>query len=333
LFRFDELYLVLVDRDRRVLDFRLHERERRRMPAMVRPIDAGLFGWLAARAEPLVVKDWRDAPPELVQRVDAAAIPVGSLLAVPLVNDGIVLGLLCVRHTQPGIYGDADLNLIRQLGEQVAGALADARAFEDLETYRRDLEERVAERTTELEKASVEKERLITMLRERSLLLERESQEDVLTGIANRRCFVQRLAAEIEVSLAVGQPLSVAIVDLDNFKVVNDQLGHPVGDRALRQTAAVMRRNCRSSDLVARIGGEEFALILPGMNREDAARFCESLRAAVATHDWREIDAALAITVSVGVAQWDGTSEIDELVHHADTQLYRAKRAGRNQVA
>jgi diguanylate cyclase (GGDEF)-like protein len=131
----------------------------------------------------------------------------------------------------------------------------------------------------------------------------------------------------------VGAPLSIAIVDLDHFKVVNDELGHPVGDHALRQTAAVMRRNCRPNDLVARIGGEEFALILPGLDRADAAQFCESLRAGVANHDWREIDAALAITVSVGVAQWDGTSEIDELVHIADTQLYRAKRAGRNQVA
>jgi len=333
LFRFDEFYLVLVDRDRRVLDFRVHERCRVRMGPRLRPIDAGLFGWLAARAEPLVVKDWRDTPAELVQRMDADEIPAGSLLAVPLVNDGIVLGLLSVRHTQPGVYGDADLNLIRQLGEHVAGALADARAFEDLETYRRRLEERVVERTTELEKASLEKERLIAALRERSLLLERESQEDALTGIANRRCFVQRLAAEIEVSLAVGAPLSIAIVDLDHFKVVNDELGHPVGDHALRQTAVVMRRNCRPNDLVARIGGEEFALILPGLDRVDAAHFCESLRAGVANHDWREIDAGLAITVSVGVAQWDGTSEIDELVHIADTQLYRAKRAGRNQVA
>jgi diguanylate cyclase (GGDEF)-like protein len=333
LFRFDQLYVVLVDRERRILDFRLHERLRERMPPSTHPIDAGLFGWLASRAEPLVVKDWRDAPPELRQRFTDSDPPTGSMLAVPLVNDGIVLGLLCVQHTQPGIYADGDLNLIRQLGEQVAGALADARAFEDLERYRQHLEERVAERTTELERASAEKERLITMLRERSLLLERETQEDALTGIANRRCFLQRLAAEIDVALAVGQPLSIAIVDLDHFKVVNDELGHAVGDRTLRQIAALMRRTCRQSDLVARIGGEEFALILPGMTRQDAAHFCESLRAGIAAHDWRDLVGALSISVSVGVAQWDGTAEIDELVHGADTQLYRAKRAGRNQVA
>jgi diguanylate cyclase (GGDEF)-like protein len=333
LFRFDELYLVLVDRERRVLDIRVHERDGVRLAARVKPIDAGLFGWIVARAEPLLVGDWRDATPELVQRAEVTDKPTGSLLAVPLVNDGIVLGLLSVQHTKPGIYARADLHLMRQLGAHVAGALADARAFEDLEDYRRDLEKRVAERTIELEKASTEKERLITMLRERSQRLERESQEDVLTGVSNRRAFMQRLASELEVSLAVGQPLSIAIADLDHFKAVNDELGHPVGDRALKHCAAIMRRGCRASDLISRIGGEEFAVILPGLTRNDAIAFCETLRASVAGYEWSEIHPDLAITISIGLAQWDGSAELEELVHAADTQLYRAKRAGRNQVA
>ena len=333
LFRFDELHLVLVDRERRQLDVRVHERREVRMPARIRPIDSGLFGWLVARAEPLLVQDWRDAPPELIRRAEEPGKATGSLLAVPLINDGIVLGLLSVQHMRAGVYAPADLHLMRQLGEQAAGALADARVFEDLENYRRHLEERVAERTGELEKANIEKERQIAMLRERSLRLERETQEDALTGVANRRCFMQRLAAEIDVALAVGRPLSVAIADLDHFKVVNDELGHPVGDMALRQCAGLMRRTCQPSDVVARIGGEEFALILPGMTRADAVVFCDALRSAVAGHDWPAIHPELAITVSIGVAQWDGSAELDELVHTADAQLYRAKRAGRNQVA
>ena len=333
LFRFDELYLVLVDRERRLLDIRLHERHEVRLPSRQKPLESGLFGWLVARAKPLLVKDWQQVPPELSARAEATQKATGSLLAMPLVNDGIVLGLLCVQHTQTGIYAPADMHLMRQLGEQVAGALADARAFEDLENYRRHLEERVTERTVELEKASAEKERLIAVLRERSLLLERESQEDALTGVANRRCFMQRLAAEIEVALAVGQPLTVAIADLDHFKSVNDELGHPVGDRALRQSAALMRRSCSHTDLVARVGGEEFALILPGMTRADALVFCDTLRENVAGYDWQTIHRDLNITISIGVAQWDGSAELDELVHTADAQLYRAKRAGRNQVA
>jgi diguanylate cyclase (GGDEF)-like protein len=333
LFRFDEFHLVLVDRERRQLDIRLHERQQVRLPARHKPIESGLFGWLVARAESLLVQDWRDASPELAQRADATEKVSGSLLATPLINDGIVLGLLSVQHTQPGVYATADLNLIRQLGEQVAGALADARAFEDLENYRRHLEERVAERTDALEKTNAEKERLIDMLREQSQRLERETQEDALTGVANRRCFMQRLASEIDVALAVGRPLSIAIADLDHFKRVNDELGHPIGDLALKRGAALMRRACRNSDLVARIGGEEFALILPAMTRAEAVIFCETLRAAVAADDWRAIHPQLGITISMGVAQWDGSAELEELLHQADAQLYRAKRAGRNQVA
>jgi diguanylate cyclase (GGDEF)-like protein len=94
-----------------------------------------------------------------------------------------------------------------------------------------------------------------------------------------------------------------------------------------------MRRGCRASDLISRIGGEEFAVILPGLTRNDAIAFCETLRASVAGYEWSEIHPDLAITISIGLAQWDGSAELEELVHAADTQLYRAKRAGRNQVA
>jgi two-component system cell cycle response regulator len=114
---------------------------------------------------------------------------------------------------------------------------------------------------------------------------------------------------------------------------VNDELGHPIGDLALKRAAALMRRACRQSDLLARIGGEEFALILPAMTRAEAVIFCDTLRSAVAGDEWQTIHPNLRITISMGVAQWDGTAELAELVHQADAQLYRAKRAGRNQVA
>jgi diguanylate cyclase (GGDEF)-like protein len=243
-----------------------------------------------------------------------------------------VIGLLSVQHTEASVYSTADLHLLQRLGEHVAAAVADARAFEDLEDYRARLEERVAERTMELEKASREKERLITALREQSSALERESREDALTGIANRRHFMQRLAAELEVAHAVGQPLALAIADLDRFKVVNDDLGHRVGDEALRQSAAVMNQLCQGTNLVARIGGEEFALLLPGMTHTSAAVFCERLRASIETHDWGGVHPDLRVTVSIGVALWDGRVDGAALLEAADAQLYAAKRAGRNRV-
>jgi diguanylate cyclase (GGDEF)-like protein len=101
----------------------------------------------------------------------------------------------------------------------------------------------------------------------------------------------------------------------------------------LRQSAGLMRQLCRSSDLVARIGGEEFAIILPGMPRAAAIAFCESMRIAVETHDWRRVHPHLRVTLSIGLAQWDGRAEVAELLQSADTHLYRAKREGRNRVA
>ena len=333
LFRFDEFYFVLVEPGQQILDFRVHERGGVRQPARTKSVNAGLFGWTVERREPLLIEDWSRAPVELRQRAESTGKETGSVIVVPLIENGAVTGLLSVQHTAPGVYSQADLHLMQQLAAQVAPAVADARAFEDLEDYRMRLEMRVAERTHELEKASTEKERLIAALRERSLKLERESQEDPLTGLANRRHFAQRLAAEMEVALAVGHPLSIAVGDLDHFKVINDRLGHAVGDKVLNEVAALMRGECRPSDLVARIGGEEFALILPGLSQERGLEFCERLRACVERHDWGHVQPELNVTLSIGLTQWDGSAEVPELLQAADIQLYRAKRAGRNQVA
>lgn len=330
LFRFDEFLLGFVN-EQGMLELRVHERGGERLAPHSQSLAAGLLGRVATRGDSLLVEDWARAPEALRALVDAGES--GSLIAVALREEGRIIGLLSVRYGRAGAYSDADLHLMERLAEQVAPAIADARAFEDLESYRRLLEQRVAERTDELARANRDKERLIAALDERSRTLERESQEDPLTGIANRRAFSRRLASEIEMSRASARPLTLAVADLDHFKLVNDAMGHAVGDEVLRQSAAVMRHICRATDLVARIGGEEFAIIFPGMDQRQAVAFCENLRCAVEQHGWHALHPNLRVTLSIGIAQWDRKAGADELQHSADTRLYSAKHAGRNRVA
>jgi diguanylate cyclase (GGDEF)-like protein len=333
LFRFDEFYLALADHEKQLLEVRVHERLGARLPARTKPLGVGLFGYVIEQAKPLLVEDWASAPPELLLRTEITGKETGSVIAVPLMEQGAAIGVMSVQHTNANVYSQADLHLLERLADEVAAAVADARAFEDAEEYRQRLEQRVAERTAEIEKAHREKERLLAALRERSQRLERESQEDPLTGIANRRYFMQRLTAELELATAVGHPLTLAIADMDLFKGINDRLGHRVGDEALKQSAASMRALCGTADLVARIGGEEFAWILPGTDRDAASRFCEQVRAAIESYDWPTVHPDLKLTISVGLCQWDGKAPMSDLLHAADTQLYKAKREGRNRVA
>jgi diguanylate cyclase (GGDEF)-like protein len=334
LLRFDEFALAIVDSERQALDLRVQERGGERLPGQRVALDQGPFGWVATHGTAVLVEDWSQVPDSLRTAAASAGVAQGSMIVVPLEDGGRVIGVLGVRHGQGRVYSDADLHLMQRLAEQAAPAVSDAGAFEDLEDYRRHLEERVAERTRELDRANQEKERLIDALGERSRALERESQEDPLTAIANRRAFGRRLGAEIEVARAMGQPLTLAVADLDHFKIINDRMGHRVGDEVLRRSAAIMQRHCRAVDLVARIGGEEFALILPGLDLESATARCEALRATVELHPWAaSVHPGLRVTLSIGIAQWDGESGADQLLHAADTRLYSAKHAGRNRVA
>jgi diguanylate cyclase (GGDEF)-like protein/PAS domain S-box-containing protein len=153
---------------------------------------------------------------------------------------------------------------------------------------------------------------------------------DVLTGLANRRAFIDTL----ERHLAQGRPGCVALFDLDHFKSVNDRYGHPAGDAVLRRFAKLAEQAVRGGDLVARIGGEEFAVLLAGASKAQAARVCERLRRSLSDEP---IATAIGgplvrVTASCGVAAIDGRSAADILAA-ADTALYRAKRMGRDRLS
>ncbi|MEP6484569.1 MAG: diguanylate cyclase [Rudaea sp.] len=196
----------------------------------------------------------------------------------------------------------------------------------------RDLENRVAERTAELAKANAEKEALLAALELKQRELERLSREDPLTGLSNRRDFDLRLHDAILLSQRNNIPLSAAMFDLDFFKGVNDRFGHAVGDAVLKETADLMRRECRAVDIVSRYGGEEFALAFPSATWRDAKIISERIRDAFQKFSWQTLAADLTLTISAGVAEWNPGMESSDLLARADANLYVAKRSGRNRV-
>jgi diguanylate cyclase (GGDEF)-like protein len=156
---------------------------------------------------------------------------------------------------------------------------------------------------------------------------------DALTGLPNRRYVDERLAFLINRSAEDGSALSVALLDLDHFKRVNDTLSHEVGDTVLRQVAAVLRGALTAPEMVARLGGEEFLLLLPGADAAAAVERCEAVRQAVRAHSWREIAPDLRVTASLGVTTMaGGATTASDLLTAADRNLYAAKRTGRDRV-
>jgi diguanylate cyclase (GGDEF)-like protein len=163
--------------------------------------------------------------------------------------------------------------------------------------------------------------------------IEELAELDELTGSFNRRCIMRMLDEEIARSVRNGSPCSVALIDLDWFKRINDAFGHPTGDEVLRTFAITMFANIRSVDRFGRYGGEEFLLILPEMPPDGADRALERLRAIIADLDWSAFSPGMKVTISAGVATFRPTETPDTLLARADRALYAAKARGRNRIA
>ncbi len=164
---------------------------------------------------------------------------------------------------------------------------------------------------------------LVRELRGRAALLEAASRIDFVTGLDNRGAWEQALPRELARARRDGKPLCVALLDLDDFKVLNDERGHQAGDRVLKECASAWASTLRTTDVIARFGGDEFSLVLPGCGIEDALMLIERLRSVT----------PLGQTVSAGVAGWDGLEPAATLVARADRALYESKRSGRDCTA
>jgi diguanylate cyclase (GGDEF)-like protein len=216
-----------------------------------------------------------------------------QMMALPLIQRGVVIGVVSLESHQP--YSDAEVRLALSLTQPAAMAVENARLFDEVQ-------------------------RLATL--------------DGLTGTYNRRHFMDLAQDKYESARRFGHALTAVMLDVDHFKAINDQHGHHVGDQVLRALAERCRSALRSIDVLGRFGGEEFAILLPGTTRHNAATIlAERIRHRVADEPIVTDAGPVRVTISVGVAAMeDSTHSPEELFKRADAALYEAKQAGRNRV-
>ncbi len=181
--------------------------------------------------------------------------------------------------------------------------------------------------------------RLFADLRLQGAAMERLARTDALTGLPNRRDILARAQAELERSLRTRHPVSLLMLDLDHFKAINDQYGHPVGDTVLRAVAMIGQARLRRIDALGRIGGEEFLVVLPESDDDDARAAAERVRNAFAEARIDSTSGPLSVTVSIGAITYRphetpqvAAALLDRLLAEVDAALYQAKQAGRNRV-
>jgi len=191
-----------------------------------------------------------------------------------------------------------------------------------------------------LEREQTESSRLTEMVEQKTAALNTaynqlkiQASTDSLTGILNRRAFFGRCSEEIERAKRYGEAISFLIIDIDLFKMVNDTYGHLAGDDILIAVTDEITSQLRTNDILGRIGGEEFALLMPNTDMEHSRQLAERIRKRVAEHVILMEDAPIQITISIGASEYmQGDEIIQPVFKRADQALYKAKENGRNQV-
>ena len=223
-----------------------------------------------------------------------------------------------------------------QLDREINTAVADTRArmlINRLELDHARVETERARLEASLHKLrSAELEAENTALVVKSAELDRRANEDALTGLWNRRHVEAMLPPMFEDARSESRPLSIAIGDIDRFKEINDRFGHLTGDQVLRTIAGILKAGCRPSDVVARVGGEEFVVVLVDTRIGPATQVCERLRSVIENNDWTDLHAELKVTISFGLSENQDAADPRQMLAEADSRLYEAKRSGRNRV-
>lgn len=228
----------------------------------------------------------------------------------------------------------ADADRLGLVGEAVAAAEALAEVHEQRGQLHAALHHLKHARELERRRFDERSEQWLRTMQVRFQLeqLQRDSVTDPLTGLLNRRGLDQALEAATRRTSSIDEPLSVVLLDLDDFKSINDTYSHTAGDEVLRQIGALLRARARRGDACARFGGEEFVVLLPGCDLAAARRIAEELRTTIREHDWDQIAPGATVTTSAGVSVIDTSSDDHALLLAADRALHAAKHGGKDRV-
>lgn len=271
-----------------------------------RRLGSGVVGECAQAGRTIDIDDTRGLP-NFVDTLHGTR----SELCVPVLHNGEVLAVLNAESRRVGAFR-GQRALLETVADQVAGVLHAAHLLEELQ-------------------------RANGQLREAYATLEDLTQNDSLTGVANRRCFDGWIAQALDDAAAAQAPLGLLLLDIDHFKAYNDDYGHVAGDACLRDVAGLLAYLLEDIDArLARYGGEEFVVILPGAAQADVIAIAQRLRLAVAARGFEHRSVPDGcITISIGAACCEPAPGMApaNLIGLADSALYRAKRSGRNRVA
>jgi len=260
---------------------------------------------------------------------------------------GLVIGGLTAENLD--LYDSINTEVISSFSVMVTQAGSLLRNYElksklqeknlQLEHYNNNLESIVEERTKELQQANKELDLLyqqnlssLHLTREELSYQELLAQTDELTGLYNRRCLDSQLNKLIEISDVTNEQFGILLLDLDGFKPINDEYGHPQGDRVLKAVAQVLRESCRQTDLLCRLGGDEFAILMPHISTARGRDVAERVRSRIQMLPLADQSCDFKITGSLGGSLHVPSESPGDLMARVDEYLYQAKRNGKNQV-
>jgi diguanylate cyclase (GGDEF)-like protein len=283
---------------------------------------------VARRGVPVIVTDILGDHPYPNFPHDAHEMSgVRGWLGVPLLFGRRCIGMITLDTYAPDFYTEEHADTAMAFAAQAAIALQNARSFDLAQrevAERRRAEEELRQANADLRVRMGEIEALQADLRV-------QAERDALTGLYNRRYLIEVLPSEVKRSELAGRPLVVVMVDVDNFKEVNDSHGHAAGDAVLVAVGELLADQIRPGDVACRYGGEEFVLVLPGVDVDTALVRAENWRRHVAGARLGD-GAGPGVTMSLGVAEMRPGEEAEELIRRADAAMYSAKAAGRNRV-